>query len=326
MDASVNCPNCRTANPAGAAQCRACGAPLMAPSTAVTAPDLPPVPSTNMATTLVESRSAAVLQARRAALLLSSGYYTDLGRERKSNEDSLLVVEMDRVNLSAANPLGLYVVADGMGGQAAGEVASGLVVSTIARAAHDDLFAKYLSGVLTESYIGSWMKSAIAVANNAVLSRRAADHNNMGSTLLMVVVFGSAAYLAHAGDSRAYYLPSDGELERVTGDHSLVEQLVRSGQITVAEARTHPKRSVIYRTMGEKEDVEADTRTLELAPGDRLVLCSDGLNGMLEDDQIVAIIRAAASPVQATRQLVAAANAAGGRDNITAIVVDTSSL
>lgn len=262
----------------------------------------------------------------RPNVVLACGHYTNVGRKRKQNQDSMLSMQTVKVNLSDAAPLGMYVVADGMGGQASGEVASGLVVSTLARLAQSQLFVSFANNILADADIDEWLRSVVEAANRAVLEERTKRKNDMGSTLVLAVVKGNVAYVAHVGDSRAYYLPLDGELERLTVDHSLVEQLVMAKQITAAEARTHKRRNVVYRTMGEKENIEIEVRVVELSPGDRLILCSDGLNSMIEDGHIAAIARESPSLMDAARRLVEAANEAGGEDNITVVVVETASL
>ena len=262
----------------------------------------------------------------RPNVVLSCGHYTNVGQRRKQNQDSLLTMQAVQINLSDSFPLGLYVVADGMGGQAAGEVASGLVVSTLAHHAQADLFKRFVDEDLTEAHIIDWLRTTLEAANVAVMSGRALRENDMGSTLVVAVIMDNIAFLAHVGDSRAYRVDRDGDLERLTLDHSLVEQLVLAGQIPAAEARTHKRRNIVYRTMGEKDGVEVDIRKVHLEIGDRLVLCSDGLNSMIEDSQIAAIVHEAASLMDAARRLVDAANIAGGDDNITAVVVEVAAL
>jgi protein phosphatase len=253
--------------------------------------------------------------------MLSSAHRTHVGQTRKVNQDSLLVMEMDRVNLSRSNPLGVYVVADGLGGQQTGEVASGLVVATIATCAQNELFKWFNDGSLVETDVLDWLRKTISLTNQAVLKKREEAGSNMDSTMVMMVVEGLKAYVAHVGDSRAYLLTNSGDLERLTYDHSLVEQLVLAKQITPAQARKHPQKNVIYRTMGQK-DVEAEIRSFQMEPGDRLVLCCDGLHSMIEDEQLAALAREAVSPADAARKLVDAANEAGGSDNISVIVVE----
>lgn len=262
----------------------------------------------------------------RPNVVLSCGHYTNVGQRRKQNQDSLLTIQAVKVNISDAFPVGLYVVADGMGGQASGEVASNLVVSTLAHHAQIDLFRRFVDESLNDGQIIDWLRSATEAANVAVINGRAQRENDMGSTLVMAVVMDNTAFIAHVGDSRAYRVDRDGDLERLTLDHSLVEQLVLAGQIPAAEARTHKRRNIVYRTMGEKENVEVDVRKVDLEVGDRLVLCSDGLNSMIEDTQIAKIVHDTPSLMDAARQLADAANIAGGDDNVTAVVVEVTAL
>jgi PPM family protein phosphatase len=279
-------------------------------------------PSNASLETVIAPKSSVL----RPNVVLSGGHYTNVGQRRKQNQDSLLTIQAVKINLSDAFPVGLYVVADGMGGQASGEIASGLVVSTLARQAQSDLFKRFAEEELDDGQIIDWLHSATEAANVSVVKGRAERENDMGSTLVMAVVMDNTAFLAHVGDSRAYRIDREGELERLTLDHSLVEQLVLAGQIPAAEARTHKRRNIVYRTMGEKENVEVDVRKVDLEIGDRLLLCSDGLNSMIEDTQIAAIVHAAPSPMDAARQLVDAANIAGGDDNITAVIVEITAL
>lgn len=262
----------------------------------------------------------------RPNVVLSCGYYTNVGQRRKQNQDSVLTIQAAKINISDSFPVGLYVVADGMGGQASGEVASGLVVSTLAHHAQVDLFKRFADEDLNDNQITDWLRSAIEAANVSVINGRAQRENDMGSTLVVAVVMDNTAFIAHVGDSRAYRVDRDGDMERLTLDHSLVEQLVLAGQIPASEARTHKRRNIVYRTMGEKENVEVDVRKVDLQVGDRLVLCSDGLNSMIEDTQIAAIVHETPSPMDAARRLADAANIAGGDDNVTAIVVEVTAL
>ena len=248
------------------------------------------------------------------------GRRTDVGRERTLNEDSLYVLDFTRIQQSISRPIGVYVVADGMGGHSAGEVASGTIVSTIAKKAGE------LSASLAISEAGQdlmqWLSYAVDAANQAVYDMRKSAGTDMGSTLVMAILDGNINYLAHVGDSRAYLINGQG-IRQLTVDHSLVERLVATHQITREEARRHPQRNVIYRTIGDKPKVEADFSTNSLAVGDKLLLCSDGLSGMVEDEMIRKIVMEQSNSSQdACTKLIAAANQAGGTDNITAIVVE----
>ena len=223
---------------------------------------------------------------------------TDIGRVRTHNEDSVL----------AQPPL--FVVADGLGGHEAGEVASSIAVETLRDHAPRRPDSKALA-------------RAVRAANREVVraAREGFGKQGMGTTMTAAIVEGTHIALAHVGDSRAYLL-SAGELTRVSEDHSMVADMIRRGELTEAEARYHPNRSVITRALGTDPNMIADTYDVEAAPGDRLLLCSDGLTGMLEDAAIAEMLAAYRDPAIAARMLVDAANEAGGHDNISVVIVD----
>ena len=224
-------------------------------------------------------------------------FRTDTGRQRSENEDSLFV----------RSPI--FVVADGMGGAQAGEVAS----KTAA-----DAFDRDLPEVSPEAFL----RETIEDANRRIhdLARTDPSKAGMGTTITAAIVDAQAEEvgIGHVGDSRAYRLRR-GRLERLTRDHSLVEEMRRKGQITDAQAEDHPQRSIITRALGPEPDVEVDVQTVPAAPGDLFLLCSDGLTTMVSEERIAAILLAAGSMREAVRSLIDEANAAGGRDNITAL-------
>ncbi len=228
---------------------------------------------------------------------LITGAVTDVGRVRNGNEDAFIVDER----------IGLYAVADGMGGHQAGEVASATALESL-RAL-----------VATGTAIGN----ALEAANAAVFEKAKArpDLRGMGTTVTAGSLINDALVIAHVGDSRAYLL-RDGEMTQITKDHSLVEELVREGRLTEEEATTHPQRSIITRALGIDADVDIDVITIELQIGDRILLCSDGLTTMVHATDIAAILRREADPLRAATALVDTANAAGGDDNITTVVAD----
>ena len=192
------------------------------------------------------------------------GAATDIGQVREGNEDSYLVVEP------------LYAVADGMGGHRGGEVASSLALETV-------------QGML-ERQEGS-LAEQVAEANRAVFDRSQNDRrvSGMGTTLTAAQVDGSRVHLAHVGDSRAYLLRG-GELAQITEDHTLVHRMVMEGEISEEEAETHPHRSILTRALGVDQNIQVDEGDLEVAPGDRLLLCTDGLTGMVPEGQIREIL------------------------------------
>lgn len=227
------------------------------------------------------------------------GAATDAGRVRDHNEDGFLVDD----------ELGLFAVADGMGGHRGGEVASATALET-----------------LRETFdTGRDLGDAVVAANDAVFDRSTSDDavRGMGTTLTAGVLGGDGTTLVvgHVGDSRAYLL-RDGQLQRVTTDHSLVEELMAAGELTEEEAERDPRRSQITRALGLEAGVEVDLVPVELESGDRLVFCSDGLTTMVHEEEIAKILVAEPEPETAARTLVDAANAAGGADNTTVLVVD----
>jgi protein phosphatase len=227
---------------------------------------------------------------------VSVGAATDIGQVREGNEDSYLVVEP------------LYAVADGMGGHRGGEVASSLALETV-----QGMFERR-EGSLAEQ---------VAEANRAVFDRSQNDRkvSGMGTTLTAAQVDGNRVHLVHVGDSRAYLLRG-GELTQVTEDHTLVHRMVMEGEISEEEAETHPHRSILTRALGVDQNIQVDEGDLEVAPGDRLLLCTDGLTGMVPEGQIREILLESLDPQEAVDKLVKVANRAGGIDNITALILD----
>ncbi|MBI2169866.1 MAG: Stp1/IreP family PP2C-type Ser/Thr phosphatase [Actinobacteria bacterium] len=232
-------------------------------------------------------------------MIIVAGHKSDVGRTRAANEDSFLRDDEALV----------FAVADGMGGHRAGDVASSTALEVL------------------ESHFGETgdLVTAIEVANAEIFTRAQADPElrGMGTTVTALRVEGETAHVAHVGDSRAYLL-RDGELTRVTDDHSLVEELVREGRLTPEEAAVHPQRSIITRALGVDEAVVVDTYEVDLRVGDRVLVCSDGLTSMLRDEEIAPILRQSNDPQQAADALVEAANRAGGEDNITVVILDAT--
>lgn len=224
------------------------------------------------------------------------GATSDIGQVREGNEDSYLVLDP------------LYAVADGMGGHRGGEVASNLALQTIQR-----MFSAQ-EGTLTEQ---------VEQANRAVFERSQNDRDvaGMGTTLTAALVQGPQVRLAHVGDSRAY-LFRDGTLSLLTEDHTLVHKMLMEGEISESEAETHPHRSILTRALGVDGSVQVDEEMVDMRDGDRLLLCTDGLTGMVSDDQIKAVLEETREPQEAVDRLVRAANRAGGIDNITALIID----
>jgi serine/threonine protein phosphatase PrpC len=223
---------------------------------------------------------------------------TDTGRQRRANEDSHL----------ARSPL--FVVADGMGGAQAGEVASRIAVESFQPGLPDSPEPELALAELAQA----------ANARIHELSHLHAEQAGMGTTLTAVYVGEQEVAIAHVGDSRAYCLRA-GELLRLTDDHSLVDELMRQGRLTPEEAIEHPQRSVITRALGPEGSVEVDTRSFQAKADDVYLLCSDGLTTMISEEQIAELLRAHVPLREAGEALIAAANEAGGRDNITVLLM-----
>jgi protein phosphatase len=262
-------------------------------------PQEEPVNSPGHDTIPVENREGAETRNGQTERL-SWGARTDIGLVRGHNEDSFLVQPP------------LFAVCDGMGGHAAGEVASSIAVQTIGAQAPihaDDIL----------------LGAAVEAANAAVIEGAATGKGKpgMGCTASCVLIENNKMAIAHVGDSRIYLL-HHGTLVRLTHDHSYVEELVDAGEITADEARVHPSRSIITRALGSDPDMYADHFTLDVSTGDRLIVCSDGLSSMVEDSEIEAIAVSSVTPQSAADNLTSAALSAGGHDNITVIVVDVN--
>jgi PPM family protein phosphatase len=225
------------------------------------------------------------------------GYGTDTGRKRRRNEDAYVVEPP------------LFAIADGMGGAQAGELASSLAAGAVRE---DEAAAGRGERRVAE---------LIQEANRRVYERSSQDAaaSGMGTTMTVAFVGEANVAFGHVGDSRAYLI-RDGKLEQLTEDHSLVAELVRSGKLSPEEAETHPQRSVITRALGTDPDVDVDTFSIETAPGDLFMLCSDGLTSMVEDDVILRTIEKNRDNLQtAAKALIRTANKGGGEDNITVV-------
>ncbi len=226
------------------------------------------------------------------------GAATDVGRVRDHNEDAYLVDDR----------LGLFAVADGMGGHQAGEVASAIALEALRAAVTS----------------GEGIRDAVTSANDAVYEKSTTDDRlrGMGTTLTAgTLAAGDTLLLGHVGDSRAYAL-RDHQLERLTTDHSLVEELIQAGELTEEQAEHDPRRSMITRALGIEPTVEVDLYPIQVHDGDRLLLCSDGLTGMVREDEIAEVLNEERDPNQAAHRLIDMANAGGGIDNITVLIVD----
>lgn len=235
---------------------------------------------------------------------------SDVGLTRQLNEDNWGWARLsDRASL--------YVVADGMGGHAGGEVASALAVRTLCQVAREAEEAAPDGDDAVERLLDA----SFQTANNTVKEHADARGTDMGTTLVcLLVIDGRTGFLANVGDSRGY-LYRDGSLEQISRDHSLVQKMVERGRITAEEARNHPHANILLRTVGTERDIEIDIFRVPLRPGDKVLMCTDGLWGEVEDHEIEAILATHADPRAAARELVRAAHLGGGKDNVTLLIV-----
>ena len=223
---------------------------------------------------------------------------THIGNIRKHNEDSLAVIEPET-----------YVVADGMGGHAAGEIASNMLVENV----------KNILNSMPLPWNEYNLKEAIARSNEVIYekSQNIAEYEGMGTTATILHIENQTAYYAHVGDSRIYRVKSD-QLIQLTKDHSYVEELVRNGEISEVAARIHPMKNVLTQAVGAMPELNIDAGNFKVEDGDILLLCTDGLTNMVDDDTIKSIINRSANPAE---DLISAALTGGGKDNISVIVV-----
>jgi serine/threonine protein phosphatase PrpC len=260
--------------------------------------------------------AAPVVRSRRG---IAAAALRDVGRVRSINQDSVFTLLSALPRESADIQMGLFVVADGMGGHEGGEIASRLAVATVVQHVLSQLVLPALNDEFAAA-LQPLMVEAVEQANRAIWQQGQAMGSDMGTTCTAVLLLGSALYIGHVGDSRAYALESDG-LRQLTSDHSAVGRLISLGQLDPSEAREHPLRNQLYRTVGQHPEVHVDFVYHPLGEASHLLLGSDGLWGMVHEGEMAAELLAAAWPIDACRALVARANAAGGEDNISAVVV-----
>ena len=233
---------------------------------------------------------------------------TDIGQKRHMNQDFIFTSEEPVGNLP-----NLFVVADGMGGHNAGDFASRYGVSVLVESVRRD---KNFNPVKV-------MRNAIEAANREVFSQSRNDPSmaGMGTTMVVCTVVGGYAYIANVGDSRLYLAGSE-SMTQITQDHSLIAEMVRLGELTPEEGRNHPDKNIITRAVGTNEEVKIDFFDVKLETGDQILMCSDGLSNMVEDQRIFEILKGEDTKADKAQVLVDEANANGGRDNIAVIVVE----
>jgi serine/threonine protein phosphatase PrpC len=279
--------------------------------------------STNPGTdaTLVSSREEAKTLVNMQPIQpqqLMYGCGQSVGKQREHNEDSVLAFSVAYGDETNRKPFGLFMVADGMGGHQYGEIASSTAVRTFT-----GCILKYFQDSLADpavrmdESVQDLIRSAVQEAQNAV--RLAAPGS--GTTVTAALVLGQQVTIGHVGDSRAYVIHPNGEGEALTHDHSLVKRMEELGQITSEEAAIHPQRNVLYRALGQGEALEPDIFTVQFQQSDRLLLCSDGLWSVVSDQNLFNLAATASDLHAACKSLLAAANDAGGPDNISVILV-----
>ncbi len=265
-----------------------------------------------------------IQQLQSGNLSLAVGYLTDPGikRKHKPNEDSLFAMQGTGTYNSLPQEFGLFVVADGMGGHANGQDASRMAIQTII----DYILPRILADKhIEDETLRSLLRDGVQCANQAVHQRNLEERADMGTTMTATLVVGATAYVANVGDSRTYLYREPGGLSKITNDHSVVASLVEAGIIKPDDIYTHPKRNQIYRSLGEKAVVDVDSFKVSLKPGDKLLLCSDGLWDMVRDPEIQRLISVpASSPSKTGQELIQAALDGGGEDNVSVIVVSFS--
>lgn len=235
---------------------------------------------------------------------------TNLGKIRNINEDSFFI--------QRRGPC-YFVVADGMGGHNAGEVASATLIESV-----NHFIKSNYAPIKTEEEARALTAGALRYANSIVHTHAAADEalGGMGSTCVLCLLENQKAYIVNVGDSRLYMTDENRQtLQKVTVDHSVVEQLVRNGTITADQARNHPQKNMITRAIGSEETVDVDFFTKDFKPGQVILMCSDGLSGMVTDEEMLEVIKREQNAKDIVKKLIDAANALGGADNITAICI-----
>lgn len=275
--------------------------------------------SATSATVPMVDKSRGVSSAPLKPVQFIVGCGQSVGLHREKNQDTLFSFTANLAGDHAEIPFGVYMVADGMGGHQKGELASGLAVRVMAEYI---LLNLYLPLIRSDQTVPNMsfqevLQGGVNNARQAVLSQVPEG----GTTLTVVLMAGDRMVITHIGDSRVYAVGLDGKIEALTRDHSLVKRLQELGQITSEEAATHPQRNVLYRALGQGDSAEADIITQRLPASGYLLICSDGLWGVISENDIAQAITKASNPQHACKTLVEAANVAGGPDNISVIVV-----
>jgi len=265
---------------------------------------------------VVKSAEATHISQEGLSFLVGKGSH--IGKKREHNEDAFFTLECTLKQNGEIVPFGLFIIADGMGGHQAGDVASALATRVVAHSLMRQVYLPFLRDEEKDSSRRPINEALIKALSDASLAVYKAVPD-AGTTLTAALIVGTHAYIGHVGDSRAYLVTKG--LQQITQDHSLVARLIELGQATPEEAMTHPQRNILYRALGQGGSMEVDTYFQLLPAGSQLLLCSDGLWGAVPESEMAAIIAAAPSPQIACRRLIEAAITHGGDDNITTILV-----
>ncbi len=259
--------------------------------------------------------------ARRPSQHLLYGQSSDVGMVRSNNQDSVLTFYASQGNADQVVDFGLFIVADGMGGHHDGEKASAIASRVLAQHVTDKIFLPMLtkSDIIDSDQITTTeiLTQAVKHANDVVVKMIPEG----GTTVTATAVLGDLAHIVHVGDSRAYLVTQALGMEQITRDHSLVQRLIELDQLTPEEAAQHPQKNVLYRALGQSDNLEVDTVTRRLPAESFLLLCSDGLWNMVSEEDVLDIILNSETPQEACDRLIVAANECGGSDNISAIVL-----
>lgn len=256
------------------------------------------------------------------------GQASDTGMVRDNNQDAVLSFFSTSETVDEQPDFGVFIVADGMGGHSHGERASAIATRVVTTQMINGIYLPLLQGDnindADRPTIAETLIQAVKDANEKILDTMIGTDEQTGTTVTALVVIDNWAHLAHVGDSRAYLISHNndgGSIEQITRDHSLVQRLIELGQLEPEEAEEHPKRNVLYRAVGQHEELEVDTLSRRLQPGNYVLLCSDGLWGLIDETDLKDTIINTPDPQEACEKLIALANASGGNDNITAIIL-----
>jgi serine/threonine protein phosphatase PrpC len=249
------------------------------------------------------------------------GRASHVGQVRRHNEDAYFVLDATLSRNGETFPFGLFLVADGMGGQKGGDLASALASRIVAESILREFYLPWLASEVPDAMPQRPANEVLVeAANEANLAVHRSAPPEAGTTLTCALIQGTNAYIVHVGDSRAYLI-RQGRLEQITQDHSLLARLIELGQISEEEAASHPQRNVLYKAVGQGSTLDVDFHLKSLPANSYLMLCSDGLWGTVPAEGMASIVREAPDPQTACQQLVREANARGGEDNITVILV-----